>query len=535
VRVPRGVPEHSGLTRQDFLRRAAAAGIVLGAAGSVNSLLDAAPAATGGDTLRIGASGGSALDIVDGQAAVTRPDQARLLAGWESLATFDSRNRFSLDGLAEEITPNAAGTVWTIRVRDGIEFHNGKTLSAEDVRYSLQRLVDPRLVRQGLYAGFELTAVDPRRIRKLDRRTVRLTLKRPEATMPDGLAQFVAGIVPAGYSPRRIGRANPNVGTGPYVLQSFVPGEKSVHVRNRNYWRTDVPGFDRVVVIDIPDDTARVAALLAGQVDAITDVPPSQVAVIERSGHAKVLEAPSGSWTPLCMRVDVPPFDDVRVRRAFRLIADRPALVEHALGGHGWVGNDLYAPFDEDVAAFPQRVQDLERARSLLRAAGRDGLVVDLQTVDSVRGMNEGAEVFARQAKGAGVTVRVRKLNPGTFYSRKYLSWPFSTDFWGPRNYLFQVEAGSLPTSNANETHWPPSRSFVTLYEHARRTVARARRRELIRAMMQSEYESGGYIVWGLTTTLDAYSNQLTGLEATDRGIVSLNNFGHGFRTISFA
>jgi peptide/nickel transport system substrate-binding protein len=235
------------------------------------------------------------------------------------------------------------------------------------------------------------------------------------------------------------------------------------------------------------------------------------------------------------MRIDVPPFDDVRVRRAFRLIADRPVMVEQALGGHGWVGNDLYAPFDEDAAAFPQRVQDLEQARSLLTAAGREGLRIDLQTTDSVLGMNEGAEVFARQARKAGVTVRVRKLDPGVFYGARYLKWPFSTDYWGPRNYLFQVEQGSLPTAGANETHWPPGGSFATLYEHARRTVSRTRRRELIHAMMQTEHEDGGYIVWGFSTTLDAYATGLKGLDPTDRGsLASLNNFGHGFRTISF-
>jgi peptide/nickel transport system substrate-binding protein len=128
----------------------------------------------------------------------------------------------------------------------------------------------------------------------------------------------------------------------------------------------------------------------------------------------------------------------------------------------------------------------------------------------------------------------VRKLDPRIFYGAKYLKWPFSTDYWGPRNYLFQVEQGSLPISGANETHWPPRGSFATLYRHARRTVNRTRRRELIHAMMQSEHDAGGYIIWGFSTTLDAYSARLTGLDATDRGsLASLNNFGHGFRTIS--
>ena len=80
-------------------------------------------------------------------------------------------------------------------------------------------------------------------------------------------------IVPVGYSPTAVGRAKPNIGTGPYMLKSFTPGQQSVHVRNPNYWRSGQPYFDQVVIIDFPDDAARVNALLGGQVDAITDVP----------------------------------------------------------------------------------------------------------------------------------------------------------------------------------------------------------------------------------------------------------------------
>ena len=526
--------EGSGLTREDVLRRALLAGIALGVAGPLASIAGAAPQPKRGGTFRIGVSGGSAKDFVDGQDAGTRPDQARLLTGWETLIAFDRRFKLSLDGLAEEITPNTAGNVWTIRVRDGVEFHNGKTLSAADVRYSLQRLTDPRLAKLGLFAGMELSSVDPTRIKQLDRRTIRLTLRRPDATLPEGLAQFVAGIVPVGYSPTSIGQATPNIGTGPYMLESFTPGEKSVHVRNPNYWRTGLPYFDRVVIIDIPDDTARVNALLSGQVDAITDVPPSQAPIVDRGTRTKVLESQSGGWTPLCMRIDMAPFKDLRVRQAFRLIPDRRQMIERGLDGHGSIGNDLYGPFDEDYDRLPQRMQDLDRARSLLKAAGQEGLRVDLYTTGGVRGMNEGAEAFARQAKGAGVTVNLHQLDGVTFYGPNYLKRTFSTDFWGTRNYLAQVAAGSLPTSPYNETHWPPDPRFVSLYKEAVQTVDHPKRREIIRTMMEMEYSAGGYIVWGFSTTLDGYSTRVSGLEAADKDVLPLNSFGHGYRTIWF-
>jgi peptide/nickel transport system substrate-binding protein len=524
------------LTRDQLLKRAAVGGAAILASGSLAGVADAAPRAAGpkkGGTFRIGVSGGSAKDFIDGQNIVTRPDQARIVTGWETLLVFDSQFKLKFDGLAEEISAKTAD-VWTIRVRDGIEFHNGKSLSADDVIYSIRRLVDPKLK---LFGGAALSSVDPKRIKKLDKRTVRLTLKRKDVTILDALGQYIAGVVPVGYSPGAIGKAKPNVGTGPYKLKSFTPGQQSVHVRNPNYWRSGQPYFDQVVIIDFPDDTARVNALLSGQVDAITDVPPAQVAVVSGHSGLKVLESPSAAWTPIIMRVDVAPFNDVRVRQAMRLIANRPQMVAQALSGHGHIGNDLYAPFDEDYASdLPQRHQDIDKAKSLLKAAGQSDLNVDLTSTNGALGMNEGAQVFAQQAKAAGITVNAKILDSGAFYSDQYLKWPFSTDFWGSRNYLSQVAAGSLPTSPYNESHWPDTadKKFLSLYQQALGTVDKKKRKQIIHDMQVMEYNNGGYLIWGFSTLLDGYSTKVQGVKQGDKGVLPFNAFGHGYRTIWF-
>ena len=526
---------HPGLTRDELLRRAAAGGAVVLTSGGLAGVAEAALAARPkrGGTFRLGVSGGGAKDFIDGQNIVTRPDQARLTTGWETLVRFDSNFKLVFDGLAEEIEARRAD-IWTIRVRDGIEFHNGKTVTADDVIFSLRRLINPKLK---LFGGAALSSVDPRRMRKMDKRTVRLTLKRKDATILDALAQYVAGIVPVGYSPNAIGKAKPNVGTGPYKVQSFTPGQRSVHVRNENYWRSGQPYFDQVVIIDFPADTARVNALLGGQIDAMTDVPPAQVRVVNGRSNTKVLESPSAAWTPICMRVDVAPFNDVRVRRAMRLIADRPQMVRQALAGHGRIGNDLYAPFDEAYhRGLPQRRQDIERAKALLKAAGKENLRVDLQSTSGAVGMNEGAQVFAQQARAAGVRINVKILDSQAFYGDQYLKWPMSTDFWGSRNYLSQVAAGSLPTSPFNETHWPATanRKFLSLYDQAIATVDKKKRTEILHEMQKMEYDSGGYIIWGFSTLLDGHSTKVKGLKRGDKGVLPLNGFGYGYRTIWF-
>ena len=212
-------------------------------------------------------------------------------------------------------------------------------------------------------------------------------------------------------------------------------------------------------------------------------------------------------------------------------------MVEQALAGHGLAGNDLYSPFDTEFNhALPQRHQNIAQAKSLLKAAGHDGLTIDLQSTAGALGMNEGAQVFAQQAKAAGVNVNVKILDSGTFYGNQYLSWVFSTDFWNSRNYLPQVASGSLPTSPYNETHWPDPahQKFVSLYNQARVTVDAKKRTELVHEMQKMEYDAGGYIVWGFHTTLDGYNAKLQGLKAGYKSILPLNEFGSGYRTIWF-
>jgi peptide/nickel transport system substrate-binding protein len=527
-----------GMSREELIRRAAAAGVAigLGTIPAVDAL--AAPKAAKpkrGGTFRLGVPGGSAKDFIDGQYIVTTPDISRMMTGWETLVGQDPQFRIKLNGLASEVSPNKEADQWTIRLRPGIEFHNGKTVTSADVRYSLQRLINPKV---GIGGQAIFASIDPKRIKLMDKRTVRLFLKQSDGTILDGLSLYTNTVVPVGYSPTGFGKANPNVGTGPYKLKSFNPGRQSVHVRNPNYWRSGQPYFDQVVIIDFPDDTARVNALLGGQVDAITDVPPSLIGLVKGHSGTAVLESPGAAFPPICMRVDQAPFNDVRVRQAMRLIANRPQLVQQAFAGHGYVGNDIYSPFDEAYDhSLPQRKQDIEKAKSLLKAAGQEGLTADLTTTGAALGMNEGAQVFAQQAKAAGVKINVKVVDGGAFYGDQYLKWTFSTDFWNPKSYLAQVAAGSAPTSPYNETHWPDAahQKFLSLYKQAKATGDRKKQFDIIHEMQKMEYDAGGYIIWGFNNRLDGYSSKVKGLKTGFKSTLALNQFGSGYRTIWFA
>ena len=484
----------------------------------------AAPPARRGGTLRVGILGG-ANDLVDGQFITAKPDIARLVAGWEPLATYDDTFTVRVgDGLAEEIESPAPDR-YTIRIRPDVEFHDGKTLDADDVVYSFRRAIDPSL---GINPALR-PLLRPHGISKLDDRTVDIRLEQPTVTFLDMLALYAFGMVPDGYS-RNDER---QVGTGAFELVSFTPGVESRHVRHRNHRRADDIRLDEVQIIDFNDATALLNALRSGQLDCVVDVPYALAATVDADDGLRLLESAGGAWLPLTMAVDQPPFDDVRVRQAFRLLVDRNEMVERALAGHGRVANDMYAPLDPCYPHdLPQRERDVERARALLAEAGHEGLAVDLYVPSDIEALIAIASVFADHASDADVSVTVRVLPSSEYWGEDYCSRTFATGFWGTRTYLPQVPLSSLHDAVFPETHWPPAGSrFAERYQEAIATTDRTRRCALVRAMQEEEYRDGGNIIATFNNLVDAHRTAVRGLVARPN-VLNLDHYGQGFKDV---
>jgi peptide/nickel transport system substrate-binding protein len=508
----------NGVTRRQVLRGAVAGGVVLGAGGWLSACGGddnggggggggGTPAQSegklkAGGTLRVGATGGGAKDSIDAHIPTVDTDIMRCWNLYESLAvrTPDFSKVEML--LAESIEPEKSPKQWTIRLKDGITFHNGKAVTADDVIFSLRRILDPKDPKTG---AASIGYVDEKLLKKMDDRTVRVTLEFANAGFLDDLGQYFNAIVPTDYDVE-----NP-VGTGPFKYVSFTPGQQSEFEKYADYWEDGKPYVDKLIIIDFPEDTARTNALLGGQVDVIDNLPAAQVQSVKSNPNLRVLSSETGAWQPFTMRVDQAPFDDVRVRQAFRLIVDREQMVQQVLSGQGSVANDLYARYDPAYASdLPQRQQDLEQAKSLLKQAGREGLSVELVTAPVFQGIVEAAQVFVQQAKGAGVNVKLRKVDSGTFYGDNYLSWTFAQDFWASRAYLSQVAQGDLPESPYNETHWKDPK-FIDLIQQARAEVDDAKRADILHEAQTMQYEQGGYIIPYFSNIIDAYSAKLGG------------------------
>ena len=507
------------LSRRDLLKGAAVlggaaalGGPVLSACGgggtTASPSASAAASPTKGGHIRSGVTGGSSADSLDVAVAyLTEPQIAMSWQLYDALLGFDPDHK-QINLLAESYEGNADATEFTVRLKQGLEFHNGKTVTADDVVFTFERILDPKT---GAAGADQLRDLSPGNTKKIDDLTVTFKLDRPNAVFWEALAFFPNGIVPVGYDPKMNGKGC--IGTGPWIITDYRAAEQAEFKANPNYWDVG-PYADTLTMVQFADSTARLNALLGGTVDHIDLVEAGQTEVVKANADFTLLQAKSGGWEPITMRIDAKPFDDVRVRQAFRLIADRQQMIDQALAGYGWLGNDMYGQYDPGFPKdLPQRVQDIEQAKSLLKQAGYDNnLTVVFNTSDAVgAGQVSAAQVFAEQAKLAGVTVKVKKLDANVFYGDNYSKWILAQDYWGTRNYLPQTTLITTPNAPYNETHWKDA-EWQKIIDEAFRTVDDAKRNELVAAAENIEYERGGLLVWQSNILLDAYSNKLGGV-----------------------
>ena len=486
-----------------------------------------------GGILRVGTKG-DVNDIIDGQHIVAKSDIMRQVTGWEPLMSFsaDFVPEYT-NGLAKDVTAKAADN-FVITLKDGIKFSNGNPVTADDVVYSFTRMLDTDLK---VYGGSVLRGLlEVSGITKVDDHTVELKLTQGVSNLKEALCAYVCAIVPVGYE-RFSGDPTTQIGTGPYMLKEFEVGKQSIHVKNPNYWDTGKPYFDEVHIIDFADGDALINALLADQIDIAADISSAAVDTVTGTTGYKVLNSSGGSWLTISMAVDQDPFTDVRVRQAMRLIVDRDAMVEQVLSGYGRVANDLYAPLDSAYAKdLPQRKQDLDAAKQLLADAGKSGMTIDLFAPNDTAGLPEMIQLFAEQAKGAGITVNAQVIDGGTYWGDQYLKRTFAVDYWGTRNFLLQVAAGSLKdTSPYPDDHWPPAGSTFEADYKAALAETDDTKRKLITDKMQKElYDTGGLIIPFFQNLLDAYNGRVQGL-VERANTLNLDHYGRGWKNLSFA
>ena len=540
-------PLNHRVTRRQVLQGAAAVGafaalgsaaVACGSSSSGGS--SASPAASGsaaagpktGGHLRVATSAGTAKEDLDAHApALSSPALNFRFNLYDSLLAYDNTGKLGM-ALAESMEPNSDGTQFTVKLKPGLVFHDGSPVNADAVVYSFERILDPK--KPGL-AATQLKGLKPGGTKKVDDLTVTFNLDNPNSIFPETLAAYSTAIVPVGYAPKG---GEGVIGTGPFKLATpadFQPGVQCVMARNENYWGTDGPYVDQLSIIEFADNSAQMNALLGGAVEYCNMVPGAQMKIAQGAGM-QLLEAETGLWIPITMNVLTKPFDDVRVRQAMRLIADRQQIIDQAEDGMAAIGNDMYGRYDPGYPAdLPQRTQDLEQAKSLLKAAGQEGMTVKLTTSTACASTAPAvATVFAKQAEGAGITVKIDNVTGDVFWGDQYLKWPFAMDQWGTRGYLAQAGMGTVPGALYDETHWASTRKdYMKLVDEAYRTTDDTKRNELITEASTMEYNDGGYLIYSFEKIADAYSPKVAGALADFSGIGMAANNAR-YRTVYF-
>ena len=503
------------------------------AAGAATTL----PPVKSGGILRVGTLGG-ANDLMDGQQIISKADIARTVTGWEGLLNFDpDYNVDNTYGLASEVEAVAADN-YIIHLREGVLFHNGQPLTADDLVYSLTRLLDPDLAVFGGSALRPILAVDG--ITKVDDLTVELNLLQLVSNFKEALCAYTSCVVPVGYA-RFDGDVSTQIGTSAYKLEEFEVGVQSIHSRFEDHWR-GAATFDEVHIIDFADGDAMINALIADQIDCAADIPATAVETLDGEGLG-VLNAAGGGWLTIFMACDIAPFDDVRVRQAMRLIVNRQQMVDEVLAGFGSVANDLYSPLDSVYIGdeLAQRDQDIPAAMALLDEAGKAGMTVDLLAPNDTAGLPEMIQAFSTMAADAGITVNAVVMD-GSYWGDDYLKRPFGVDYWGTRNFLAQVAAASLPTAPYPDDHWPngtdgtfrPESTFLADYNAAVGEVDPVARKVITDKMQNELFEEGGLIIPFFQNQLDGFNKRVVGL-VERANTLNLDHYGRGWQNLSFA
>jgi peptide/nickel transport system substrate-binding protein len=523
-------PGNPLLKRRDFVKAGIAGATLLSSAEFLAACGSSSPAASGfrtttgpaggtpvkGGTLRIALLSAGSAETLDVRKPFNFPDYIRLFNLLDPLF-FQGPGGLVYPGLATEAHANSDFTVWTLRLRDGVEWQNGKPFTADDVVFTLKASWN---APSGLNYQLYKPIIDFNGVRKLDRLTVQIPLFRGIAQFPQLTFTQASHIVQDGTTDW-----NKPVGTGPFKLQSFTPGSGSVFTANRNYWGGPGPYADTLVIdSSFSADPARLNALLAGDADIVPSVPPALAKAQEAASRVVLGNEHGPAFIAVTMRVDQAPFTDVRVRQALKLIPDRPTIVSSAFDGFAVPGNDCPGNTLQYWASDLKAVHDPEKAKSLLKSAGKSSLSLPLYTSEVLAGQNETATLFAEQATAAGVNVSVIRDDPATYYSTGSPGGTWPNKHFSINNWV--IGQGSLPlfylsalyqSAPYGETHWHSAAADQLLNE-ALADGNPATAQQKWHAVQQLQHDQGGYIVTTALNYVDGYSTKVRGIQTTEAG-----------------
>ncbi len=421
-----------------------------------------------------------------------------------SLASVDAKNLPQPD-LAQSFEPSDGAKTWAFKLKSGVTFHNGKTMTAEDVvaTYAYHRhKKNGSLARANLSGIADVKADGPNQ--------VVFTLTEPHADFPYVTSDMRLAIFAA--KDGTIDFAN-GAGTGPYVKDTFKPGVKFTAQRNPNYHKSDAAWFDSIEMQLIAEAPRRHNMLLAGTQHYIDQINVNRAGELKGNRAVKITNVAGFGHYVAPMNCGVAPFLDVKVRQAIKWAINRDDLVRRVRGGFGTVGNDVPLSPSMRYASpiAPKYGYDPDKARALLRIAGFNSLKVSLSASEAAfPGALEVAAAIKASARRANIDVTVVNEAAEGYHDLVWMKKPWVMSYWNGRataDWMFS-------TAYADDSHWNESAwtypKFNDLLKSARAEMDDAKRAEKYTEMQQILHDDGGALVLMFDNYVSAHSAKVS-------------------------
>ncbi len=499
--------EKGGMSRRQFITSMVAAGVAMPTVlGMADSVLAATPKK--GGKLRHATGYGGTTDTIDPSTSTNGFTQNVIYTRGNHLTEVGQDGKLRGE-LAESFEPDQEAKNWAFNLRKDVTFHNGKTLTADDViaTFNIHRGEDTKSAAKGL-----VTAVKD--IKKDGDNRVIFELEDGNSDFPFIVSDYHFMIMASDGSGNVDVTAKDN-STGGYALGNHESGVRASFKRNPNYWKENSAHFDEVEILSVVDPTARQSAMLNGDVDIADSIDPKTVGLMARVPTVEILETTGTQHYTFPMRLDVEPFGNLDLRLALKYAIDRDELVEKILLGHGVAGNDIPVngsmPFFNDSIA--QRTYDPEKAAEHYKKSGHSG-PIQLSVADAAfAGAVDAGQLIAASAKKAGIEIElVREPNDG-YWSNVWNKKGWCACYWGGRPTQDWMYSSAYTADNTwNDTAWrdtPAAKRFNELVVSARAETDEAERGVLYGEAQQLLHDDGGAIVAMWANYIMAHSKKL--------------------------
>ena len=497
----------NGHSRRHVLKLMAATGVTFATAQNLLSTGGAAMASTPkkGGSLVMSSNLHGPDDQLDPALFTSTIDYTRGRATYNSLVQH-ANDLSPQPELAEEFSPNADGSEWKFKIRKGVNFHDGSKLTADDVVYSMRRHAgdDSKSVIKSIMATvkewkkdgeYEVTAV----------------MDGANADLPVLLGLFQTKIVKNGTN----GEGN---GTGPFKMESFEPGVKSVHVRNEDYWREGA-NLDACEITAITDPVARANALIAGDVQLATQIDPKAIKLVEAADGVEVVSIPAGLYMGICALKNASPGENDDFVKGLQYIQDRERIVSKILKGHGTVGNDqpiMSAHGADFCSELPQREYDPDKAKFHFKKAGISS--AELFVAPVVAGVEDAMLLAQANCAKIGFDLKIKRVPTDGYWGAVWMKEPLNVVTWNMRPTAnSQMAIQFAPGAKWNDTYWNNER-MGELLKASLSELDPVKRHEMYCEMQTLIHNHSGMVIPAHVNILDGKATNVKGMPTVPLG-----------------